>query len=76
MSEEEKVIINGVEYVPKVTIEPINDERLQECLEILTSMRYFEESHKMMAHTYDAIKSLSPQLADLEPEAAYTMIHG
>jgi hypothetical protein len=46
-----KVIIDNIEYVPKATIEPITDERIQKCLEVLTSMRYFGQSHKMMAHT-------------------------
>ncbi len=71
-----KVIIDNIEYVPKCTIEPLNDERLQECLEVLTGMRYFHENHKMMSGTYEAIKALSPELANLEPDAAYSFIHG
>ena len=43
-----KVIIDGVEYVPKAQVEPLNDERLQKCLEVLTAMRHFNQEHKMM----------------------------
>jgi hypothetical protein len=70
------VFIDGVEYVPKADIEPLTDERLHECLKVLTSMRYFNQSHKMMCHAYDAIKALSPELADLEPDVAFDRIHG
>lgn len=70
------VFIDGVEYVPKADILPLTDERVIECLKVLTSMRYFNQSHKMMAHTYDAIRVLSPELADLEPDVAFERIHG
>jgi hypothetical protein len=71
-----KVVIDGVEYVPKADVKPLNDERLQACLEILTSMRYFNQEHKMMPHTWEAINAISPELALLEPDAAYSRIHG
>ena len=70
------VIIDGVEYVPKAEIKPINDERLNECLKVLTSIRYFNESHKAMGHVWEAIDALSPELAQLEPELAFNRIHG
>jgi hypothetical protein len=70
-----KVIIDGIEYIPKSYVEPINDERLQRCLEVLTSMRYFGQTHKMMPNTWEAINALSPELAKLEPNAAFKLIH-
>ena len=71
-----KVVIDGVEYVPKAEIQPLNDERLQSCLMVLTEMRYFNQHHKMMGLAWNAINALSPELAKLEPDVAYTRIHG
>lgn len=71
-----KVIIDGIEYIPKAEIPPLTDERLKQCLAVLTSMRYFGENHKMKAHAWEAIKSLSPELAALSESAAYKRIHG
>lgn len=70
------VIIDGIEYVPKAEVPELTDERLKKCLEVLTSMRYFDQSHKMHALAYDAIKALSPELAELEPDVAFERIHG
>jgi hypothetical protein len=72
-----KVIIDGVEYVPKAEILPLNDERLQSCLESLTEIQYF--NHKCRAVAWNALNALSPELARLaadNPEAAYTRVHG
>lgn len=74
-----KVIIDSVEYVPKAEIQPLNDERLQRCLEELTSIQYFNEKHKNRAVAWDALYALSPELARLaadNPQAAYERIHG
>ena len=71
-----KVIIDGIEYIPKAEVLPINDERLQNCLEVLTEMRHFNQSHKMMGLAYNAINALSPELAKLSEKAAYYRIHG
>ena len=70
------VIIDDVEYIPKAEVKPINDSMIQEVLEVLTSMRYFNQNHKMQSLAYDAIRSISPELADLEPEIAFSRIHG
>jgi len=72
----EKVMIGDVEYVPKAEIPPLTDKRLQECLEVLTSMRYFNEQHKMKCHALEAINALAPELAKLNEEAAFHAIHG
>jgi len=71
-----KVIIDGVEYVPKADIPELTDDRLKRCLEVLTSMRYFGQDHKMKPHTWEAINALSPELAKLEPDEAFHRIHG
>jgi hypothetical protein len=75
----EGVFINGVEYVPKAEIPELTDKRLQDCLEVLTEMRYFNQNHKMMGLAWNAINALSPELAELSslsPEKAYERIHG
>lgn len=71
-----QVIIDGVEYVPKAEVLELNDKRLQGVLEVLTEMRYFNQSHKMFGLAYSAIKILSPALAELEPDVAFDLIHG
>jgi hypothetical protein len=70
-----KVIIDGIEYIPKAEVLPINDERLQTCLEVLTEMRRFNQQHKMMGLAWNAINALSPELAKLSEEAAFDRIH-
>jgi hypothetical protein len=71
-----KVVIDGVEYIPKAEIKDLTDENLQRCLEVLTSMRYFHQDHKMMGNVWEAINALSPELGKLEPNEAYDRIHG
>jgi chorismate mutase len=71
-----KVIIDGVEYVPKAEVKELTDKSLKECLEVLTSMRHFNQQHKMKAHAWDAINALSPDLAKLDEKEAYDFIHG
>lgn len=71
-----KVIIDGIEYVPKAEIPNLNDDRLQRCLEVLTEMCYFNQHHKMKALAWNAINALSPELAGLSENAAYDRIHG
>lgn len=75
-----KVVVDGVEYVPKAEVQPITDERLQRCLECLTEIQYFSsETHKHRAWAWDAMNALSSELAELssdDPQAAYERIHG
>lgn len=71
------VIIDGIEYVPRAEILPLNDEQLQACLESLTEIQYFsEETHKHRAWAWDALNAISPDLAALPPEVAFERIHG
>lgn len=69
-------MIDGIEYVPKAEVPELTDKRLRDCFEVLTSMRYFNEEHKMKAHAWEAIRALSPELAELDEKAAYDRIHG
>lgn len=75
-----KVIIDGIEYVPKAEVPPITDERLQRCLESLTEIQYFHEcTHKHRAWAFDALEALAPELAKLasdNAQAAFERIHG
>ena len=71
------VIIDGIKYVPENQIKPLNDERTQEVLECLTSIRYFNLStNKMRAQAWDAINAISPDIAKLDESIAYELVHG
>lgn len=74
-----KVIIDGIEYVPRAEIPELTDERLQRALEELTSIQYFREHHKAVAQGWNVLNALAPELAKLaakDPQAAYERIHG
>lgn len=73
-----KVLIDGVEYVPKAEIPEITDKRIFHALESLTAIQYFSEcSHKHKAWAWEAMFALAPKLAELaadNPEAAFNRI--
>ena len=73
-----KVIIDGVEYVPKAEIPALDDTRLKNALRSLTEIQYFGEcSHKHRAWAWDAMNALAPELAALSadnPQAAYNRV--
>lgn len=75
-----KVIIDGVEYVPRAEVPELTDERLKRCLESLTEIQYFREcTNKHRAWAWDALNALAPELAQLasdSPAAAFERIHG
>lgn len=74
-----KVIIDGVEYVPRAEIPELTDERLQRALEELVSIQYFKQSHKAVPQAWNVLNWLAPELAELaddDPQAAYDRIHG
>jgi len=74
-----KVMIDGIEYVPKAEVPELNDARLQGCLEELVSIQYFRQDHKAVQQAWNALHALAPDLAQLakdDPEAAYDRIHG
>lgn len=73
-----KVVIDGIEYVPRADVPPLTDKRLQSALEELVSIQYFRESHKAVAQAWNVLKFLAPELAELaaqNPRAAYDRIH-
>lgn len=73
-----KVVIGGIEYVPKVDIGEINDERLNDALRQLVYMQYMNETHKLRAQAWDVLNTLSPNLAELagkSPKEAYDLMH-
>lgn len=73
------VLVDGVVYVPRAEVPELTDARLVAALKILTSILYFGESHKAIAHAWDALNALAPELAALAAEnskAAYDRIHG
>lgn len=69
-----KVMIGDIEYVPKVDIVNITDDKVHDALRQLVSMQYFNETHKLRAQAWDVLNTLAPDLAKLvtrSPKAAY-----
>lgn len=70
-----RVVIDGVEYVPRAEVPPLTDERLKNALRELTSIQYFSgDTHKHRAWAWDALNALAPELARLaseDPQAAF-----
>ncbi len=74
-----KVVIDGVEYVPRAEVPEITDKALKSALESLTEIQYFDIKHKNRAVAYNALEALSPELAklcDKCPRSAFERIHG
>lgn len=73
-----KVIIDGVEYVPRASVPPLTDYRLKQALQSLTEIQYFKEcSHKHRAWAWEALNALAPELAELaanDPSAAFNRV--
>ena len=69
------VLIDGVEYVPKAAALKPENPNVLSCLKTLTEMRYFDQQLKMKALAWNAIHALSPELAELDEESAYNMVH-
>lgn len=73
-----KVMVNGVEYVPRAEIPELTDERLKACLRELICIQYFPaDIHKHRAWAWDAINKIAPELAELvsqDPEAAWERV--
>jgi hypothetical protein len=74
-----KVVIDGVEYVPRAEVPPLTDERLKRALRELTAIQYFnDQTHKQRAWAWDALNALAPELAQLasdNPQAAFDRVH-
>ena len=68
------VMIDGIEYVPRAEIPPLDDENLTQALKELVSLYYFGNWHKAKGNIYNAIEHLAPEIAALvaeDPDAAY-----
>lgn len=70
-----EVVINGVKYAPVVDNSNVTDGAINECLRVLTSMRYFKQDHKMMANAWEAINTLNPNLASMNEDDAFNAMH-
>ncbi|MEZ0197343.1 hypothetical protein AB9U01_25150 [Pseudomonas qingdaonensis] len=74
-----RVMIDGIEYVPRAEVPALTDERLQRALEELVSIQYFREEHKAIRQAWDVLNALAPELAELagrDSQAAFERIHG
>lgn len=70
-----KVVIDGIEYVPKAQVPKLTDKRLIAALRELTAIQYFDhETHKHRAWAWDALNALAPELAKLPAEVAYKRV--
>ena len=74
-----RVVIDGVEYVPRAEISELTDKSLEAALKGLVSIQYFSESHKAVPQAWNVLNELAPELAKLaadDPRAAYERMHG
>ena len=69
-----RVIIDGIEYAPKVDMSKPDDSAINKALAELVSLYYFEDWHKASSRVWDAINHINPELANLvsdDPRKAY-----
>lgn len=69
-----QVLIDGIEYVPRAEIPPMDNDQLAVALRELVSLYYFNDWHCAQGRVWNAIRALSPELAALvsdNPTAAY-----
>ncbi|TAN03067.1 MAG: hypothetical protein EPN36_13790 [Rhodanobacteraceae bacterium] len=74
-----RVVIDGIEYVPRAEVPELTDARLQTALAELVAIQYFREHHKAVAQAWNVLNALAPELAALaskNPRAAFERIHG
>lgn len=72
------VIVNGLRYTPKLRHNEISEEDIKKCVSELLAIQYFNIKHKNRSVAWDALKYLSPCLAELcskDSSAAYGFIH-
>lgn len=73
-----KVVIDGVEYIPRAEVPELTDERLRRCLESLTEIQFFSDCpHKHRSWAWNAMNALAPELAELsskDPQAAFDRV--
>ena len=73
-----KVIIDGIEYVPKSDILSLTENRLKKCIKHLVGIHFADRDHRS-AMVMGLLDELSPELANLirdNPHAAFDRILG
>ncbi len=74
-----RVVIDGIEYVPRAEIPELTDKRLEAALKGLVSIQYFSEHHKAVRQAWNVLNELAPELAKLaweDPRAAVERMGG
>lgn len=74
-----KVIIDGIEYVPKVDVVTPSDDQMLAALRELVSIQYFRELHKAIPQAWNVLNHLNPALAELcaqDPSVAWHLLNG
>lgn len=70
-----KVVIDGIEYVPRANVPEITDKSMETCIRVLVGIQYFSDCpHKHRAWAWDALNAIAPEVATLagdDPEAAF-----
>ena len=73
-----EVLIDGVPYVPRASIQKVTDKRLLDALGALMEIQYFNQKHRNCGIAFNALNALAPELAALcadNPKAAYDRVH-
>jgi hypothetical protein len=71
------VVIDGIKYVPEYTIPPLDDVRLERCIqELLSIQRFPEYTNKHRAWAWDALNAIAPDIAKLPPEKVWNLFFG
>lgn len=74
-----KVVIDGIEYVPKADAVQPDDSKVKECIRELVSIQRFPEcSHKHRAWAWDALNAIAPNIAELcgkDPGEAFDLVN-
>lgn len=73
-----KVVIDGVEYVPKAEIPEPTNQVLESAIRQLVGIHYLNETHKLRPHVWAVLDTLAPEIAQLlsqDPAAAYRRLH-
>lgn len=72
------VLIDGIEYVPKNMVQSPSEKKILLAMKELVSIHYFDESRKAKALSWNALHTMSPELADLtsdDPSKAWEYIN-
>lgn len=71
-----KVIIDGIEYVPKTEIPTPSDAAIESCVRELVGIQYFTgQTHKHRANAWDALNAIAPNIARMCSRDAAAVWH-